>query len=51
MKRSELIELLMSAAPPHEDPEVLVDAVPDGLLHIDDVDVNMDEDGIVIWVK
>lgn len=51
MKRSELIEKLMCAAPDDEDPEIYIDAIPDGLLEVEEVGVSDDTDGIVIWVE
>jgi len=50
MKRSELIEKLMSTAPDDMDPEVNICTFPDNLLKIDEIDMNREEDGIVVWV-
>jgi len=50
MKLTELIERLQTLLTLHGDQDVCIDAVPDGLLEIDEIDMNMEQDGIVIWV-
>lgn len=50
MTRSELIEMLMAAAPDDQDPDIYVDAIPDGLLEVEEVGLSDDTDGIIIWV-
>lgn len=47
MKASELIKTLQYLINMHGDKDVIVDH--DGLHHVDEVDVDTDDTGIIIW--
>jgi hypothetical protein len=49
MKLTELIERLEELLMVHGEQEVYIDAIPDGLLEIDEIDHNEEQNGIVIW--
>jgi len=48
MKLSELIERLTTLHTLHGERDVYIDAVPDGLLEVGEIDQNLDGD-IIIW--
>lgn len=50
MKLTELIERLQTLHTLHGDQDVYIDAIPLELLEIDEIDMNMEQDSIIIWV-
>ena len=49
MKLAELIERLEELLMTHGDQDVYIDAIPEGLLDVDEIDFSEEQDGIVIW--
>jgi hypothetical protein len=49
MKASELIDILDGCIEIHGDQEVYMDIDENGLLEIDEADVDVDDNGIILW--